>query len=567
MPNRSFDELMAHIRSENDRTRLEAEAREASAPPPAPPTEDATRAVNEWQAMWDRDLARIQERQERMRAEAESGQRTVQTVSSRSRSNGGISRYAQFAHAFGGGSGGLIPNPFQADHIEPVDDAPGAVSGGYHWSDEDHPRQGNGSFGSVNQENFISGNVEVDNNMVTVAQVFGQRASYPTIESHPLIVGQNLAGVEIELENMTSNPPNFQYWEAKSDGSLRNSGMEFVCSSPWGGRDLYNAAIEIDSFLFTNSPDESWRCSTHVHVDVRNMTAPQLKRMILAYIVYERILFKCSGWHRYKNNFCVALGFAQDQLAILARAWEQDDQNFMRSIAANWDKYTSLNLLPMQSFGSIEFRISEAKWRKGRLIRLVNRFLSLKELAMNFEGDDSSFIEYLMTIPLHQAIRKGLPKVLPDFEQDMEIGYKLAHDVVSLAKCRRRNVYVHNVRNETDDTSRRMRVTVEHPYVNHLQRELRRKTDGMWLFPDNAPDVITFEWLAELQEKCREVGITFESDWFVPRQLPSQHRQLYREFYSNRNAPQPAPRRASFEEDDDEEYEGYDEEDEDTANF
>ena len=88
MPNRSFDELMAHIRSSNDRTSSEAEAREASAQQPAQPEDSASSAVNEWQAMLDRDLALIQERQERMRAEAESGQRTVQTVSSRSRSNG-----------------------------------------------------------------------------------------------------------------------------------------------------------------------------------------------------------------------------------------------------------------------------------------------------------------------------------------------------------------------------------------------------------------------------------------------------------------------------------------------
>lgn len=561
---------MAHIRSENERSlseRLAEQEARTVAPPPAPPQpeEDAVRTASLRSSPYTLSAADVEAMFENMTNRQNAEQRegaTIRPARSRAEartSNSSTSRWMEYANA-GGTWGGVSPA------YQPIQATPS-----HDWmADEDLiPRSIPRSVGAgrINQENLISGNVEVDNNMVTVAQVFGQRASYPTIESHPLIVGQNLAGIEIELENMTVSPPNFNYWEAKSDGSLRNSGMEFVCSSPWGGRDLYNAAIEIDSFLFGNSPDESWRCSTHVHVDVRNMNVPQLKRLILAYIVYERILFKCSGWHRYKNNFCVALGFAQDQLSILARAWDKDDEDFLRTIVSSWDKYTSLNLLPMGNFGSVEFRISEAKWRKGKLIRLANRFLSLKELAMNFEGDDSSFIEYLMTIPLHQAIRKGLPKVLPDFEEDLEIGYKLAHDVVSLHRCRRRNVYVHNVRGEDSDTSRRFRVTVDHPYFNHLTRELRRRTDGMWLMPEGMPDVISFEWMAELQEKCSEVGITFESDWFVPRQLPSQHRQLYREFYSNRNTPQPVPRRASFEEDDDEEYEGYDEEDEDTANF
>lgn len=558
---------MAHIRSENERSlseRLAEQDEQATAPPtqpeeasPATPTHSHpfTLSASEVEAMFSNMSARA----EREREQA----RVVQTRSSSSGSRGPSptrGRWMEYANA-GGTWGGVSPA-----------DQPIQVTPTHGWMDEEDliPRSipRSGGAGRINQESLISGNVEVDNNMVTVAQVFGQRASYPTIESHPLIVGQNLAGIEIELENMTVSPPNFNYWEAKSDGSLRNSGMEFVCSSPWGGRDLYNAAIEIDSFLFGNSPDESWRCSTHVHIDVRNMNIPQLKRLILAYIVYERILFKCSGWHRYKNNFCVALGFAQDQLNILARAWDKDDEDFLRTIVSSWDKYTSLNLLPMGNFGSVEFRISEAKWRKGKLIRLANRFLSLKELAMNFEGDDSSFIEYLMTIPLHQAIRKGLPKVLPDFEEDLEIGYKLAHDVVSLHRCRRRNVYVHNVRGEESDTSRRFRVTVEHPYVNHLTRELRRRTDGMWLMPESMPDVITFEWMAELQEKCRAIGITFDPDWFVARQLPNQHRQLYSEFWANRN---PAPSRGyrpSFAEDEEEDEDGYEEdEDNDPANW
>lgn len=404
----------------------------------------------------------------------------------------------------------------------------------------------------TDQGSSVSGNVEVHQGMTTtVARVFGQRASYPTIESHPLIVGQNLAGIEIELENVTINTPRFNYWEAKSDGSLRNSGMEFVCSAPWGGRDLYNAAIEIDSFLFNASPDESWRCSTHVHVDVRNMTAPQLKRMILAYIMYERILFKCSGWHRYKNNFCVALGFAQDQLAILARNWEKTDHDFLVGISQSWDKYTSLNLLPISNFGSVEFRISEAKWRKGKLIRLTNRFLSLKELAMSFEGSDSEFLEHLLTLPIHQAIRKGLPKSMPDYEEDLEIGFKLAHEVISMAKIRRRTIYTHVVQNSDVDTSRRFTMNIESSYREHLTSQLSRRSDGVWVLPETFPREITFDWLYQLQEKCRELGITFESHWFESTRLPSQHRQLYSEYRSARRngiatqAPPVAPARSN----------------------
>ncbi|MFW3388497.1 UNVERIFIED_CONTAM: hypothetical protein RF648_21140, partial [Kocuria sp. CPCC 205274] len=114
------------------------------------------------------------------------------------------------------------------------------------------------------------GNIPETSTMTTVASTFGMRVNYPSIEKHPLIVGTHLAGVEIELENLAIEHPSFRYWTAKNDGSLRNNGMEFVCSHPWGGVDLYNAAVEIDGFLFGNNPDDTWRCSTHVHVDVRD---------------------------------------------------------------------------------------------------------------------------------------------------------------------------------------------------------------------------------------------------------------------------------------------------------
>ena len=407
---------------------------------------------------------------------------------------------------------------------------------GQHAYTRDNLREeiGNQRHGSVNnpsRNGFISGNVEVSNNM-NIAQIYGQRATYPTIQGHPLIVGTHLAGIEIELEEIhLSDEPTFQYWEAKPDGSLRNSGMEFVCSSPWGGRDLYAASLEIDSFLFRHTPDTSWRCSTHVHIDVRDLSVAQLKRMILAYIVYERVLFRCSGWHRYKNNFCVALGFAQEQLATLANNWHLDNHDFTNRVTREWDKYTSLNLLPMGSFGSVEFRISEAKWRKGSIIRLTNRFLSLKELAVNFEGTDGDFIEYLSTLPIHSAIRKGLPKVVQNFEEDLDIGYKLAYEVISMSTLRKLSAYIHTVKSADDDSSHRTNFYLEPRYWEHLRINLETRSNGTWLLENTRPPMLTFRWLAELRWKCDMLGITFDIDWFIYETNQAQRSRLFGNFY------------------------------------
>lgn len=430
-------------------------------------------------------------------------------------------RDAAFGMAYGGAHSHSLPRqsyPFEEASVGPV------------------PRRRNDN----EQTQTFSGNVaHLENNeMTTVAQVFGQRASYATIEQHPLIVGSNLCGVEIELENLRIERPRFNYWTAKGDGSLRNNGMEFVFTSPWGGVDLYNAAIEIDSFLFDNNPEDTWRCSTHVHVDVRNMTVPQLKRMFLAYLVYERVLFKCSGWHRYKNNFCLALGFAQEMLATLSNNWNKDDTEFLNNITGAWDKYSAMNLLPMTSFGSVEFRISEAKWRKGKLIRLANRFLSLKEVAMSFDGTDDEFLNHLMNTPIQKVIRKGLPRQMPDMQQDIEYGLKIANDVLYMSKLRRKTVRSF-VPDLTDGSRIMQDCSIFDNGWRHCISHLQRRYETSLEFPRRCPTDINFNWLYELRSMMRDAGATFEAVWFMPERNRNQYQRLFSDFCEQRDAEMP----------------------------
>lgn len=376
-----------------------------------------------------------------------------------------------------------------------------------------------------------------DDEMLTVGRHFGQRPSYPTIQAHPMILGTHLAGVEIELENLPSVRNRFSYWEAKGDGSLRNNGAEFVCSSPWGGRDLYNAAIEIDTFLFNNSPDESWRCSTHVHIDSRDMTVQQVKFMILTYAMYERVLFRLSGWHRYKNNFCSSLGFAQDQIRTISSAWQYDNGDFFQTLVNNWDKYSAINFLPMSSFGSIEFRISEAKWRKGRLIRLVNRFLSLKEVAMSWQGTESELVEMLLETPVQKILRKGIPRSNDDFTVDLEFGYKLCGDIMHMNAMKSRNIQL--LTPDMDDGTRTFAARMFSAGWDHIRRDINPRSDNHGVeLPRSQPPQMTFGYLNQLHCIAENSRYTFDPDWFLPEQNRSQISRLYRAFREEVNGPQ-----------------------------
>ena len=265
----------------------------------------------------------------------------------------------------------------------------------------------------------------------TVSQTFRMDVDQSSIVPHPFVVGTNKVGVEIELENISAVMPRSNLWQDKDDGSLRNSGHEFVFRQPLGGRDLLTALQEVDTYLHDKNADASWRCSTHVHLDVRDMTEKQIKFLLIAYTVFERLIFRCSGWHRMKNNFCPAFSFAQGQVMTLSKNWELVGSDFLQTVAQSWQKYSCLNLIPMRTQGSVEFRMSEAKKSKGLLLRLCNRLLSLKELAMAWQGGEDELINHLASSdPVEVFTHKGLPKGFVANPDDQILGAKLAIDMV-----------------------------------------------------------------------------------------------------------------------------------------
>ncbi len=370
--------------------------------------------------------------------------------------------------------------------------------------------------------------------MATIADIFGHSFPNESNDQHPLIVGTSRVGIEVELENIRTSFPASRNWRVEGDGSLRNNGAEFVFRGPLGGRDLFRAIVELDSHLFENNPDASWRCSTHVHLDVRDMTVPQLKNLFIAYIVYERVLFRCSGWHRLKNNFCPALGFAQQMLEVLSQNWHKRDDRFVNGIRNHWDKYSAMNVIPMGGYGSVEFRMSEAKWRKGHLIKHCNRILSLKELAMSWEESPEDLISHLVGAIPTTVIKKGLPKDIGDITEDLEIGAKLAFDVLNMAEIRRkshaaRREMLDEIPDESPTFQPRNRTNSE---VLNIINSHRNINEIMWWEPnaESIPDTLSYHQLSELRY---HIGV--QRRWIVPSSIAQDVDEYYNTWLTDRN--------------------------------
>lgn len=283
--------------------------------------------------------------------------------------------------------------------------------------------------------------------MTTVAQAFGYRSNRLS-EAHPNIAFQCGIGIELELEG--DDHIEADMWECTEDGSLRN-GCEMVCSRPYNGVELFDAINNLSEAVMESEAEGTWRCSTHVHMDMRDADSNIVKKVILGWTFYEALMFKCSGYHRYRSNFCPAFAVVQAQVMNASEAFNYEGENFFRHIVDRWDKYTSLNLLPLAQFGSVEFRISEPKWKKGQLLNLVNRFLVLKKLAVeNAEMDNEEFVEMLNRVRFDPML-PHLPLDYTPRHEDLDSGYRLARDILF---CRNRSVrQVGRIRLQTLDNS------------------------------------------------------------------------------------------------------------------
>jgi hypothetical protein len=117
----------------------------------------------------------------------------------------------------------------------------------------------------------------------------------------------DLIGIEVEVENV-GNGCKCLCWHAVNDGSLRNHGVEFRTLA-------FTAAYtpEVVSELMrqlkaTNAKyDFSERTSIHVHIDFRNNYLEDFVKTLIAYIPFEKLIFKELIPLRFKNTFCMPI--------------------------------------------------------------------------------------------------------------------------------------------------------------------------------------------------------------------------------------------------------------------
>lgn len=248
--------------------------------------------------------------------------------------------------------------------------------------------------------------------MSVIAEHLGVNPKNVVFKDHELLPGVGNIGIEVELENLHKKFeqwPRPDGWVLKGDGSLRD-GMEYIFDGPQSGDDALSSIKAIAKAFGENGVDPTFRCSTHIHLDVRDMEFVKYERLVLAYMVFEDVFFDHCQPHRRQSNFCIPF-LANDWLSNLfgrkVLAARTDGRKFQG--ASNWPKYSALNLQVTANFGSIEFRGMHGTVDEAELIALSQRMLYLKRYVMEDKSETHhEFLDRLLEENINNVFPAGL---------------------------------------------------------------------------------------------------------------------------------------------------------------
>jgi Putative amidoligase enzyme len=228
--------------------------------------------------------------------------------------------------------------------------------------------------------------------MTTVLQHFGLSPvssiliSVRNYKETPDLVLSNpdlYVGLELEIEGWNDDYERaFRGFRFETDGSLRNNGIEAI-TLPLKSKHVPYLLTTFFKNKGITERNYSGRCSTHVHVDAQQLTIEQVQSVCLLYQTLERVLFDFIGNDRDNNIFCVPwyqCSISQDFVRKFA-----NDANYT---TRSWQKYTALNILPLRSQGTLEFRHLEGTCDVTRITNWLNILGCIVKYTVDNSLDD-----------------------------------------------------------------------------------------------------------------------------------------------------------------------------------
>lgn len=188
-------------------------------------------------------------------------------------------------------------------------------------------------------------------------------------------------GIEVEVEGVNLPQLNNGYWSTHEDGSLRGEAHEYVTKGAVAFENIGKALKSLNnSFERKGSVlNLSFRTSVHVHMNVREIDVNKIGAIIYTYYLYEELLVQFCGADRIGNRFCLRLRDSEEIVTTVINAFKDD----FKRLDPNQLKYSALNLAPIRSYGSLEFRAMRGTVDVETLTTWISLLNCLKNIPFN----------------------------------------------------------------------------------------------------------------------------------------------------------------------------------------
>lgn len=220
-----------------------------------------------------------------------------------------------------------------------------------------------------------------------------------------------------------------QFGRAVEDGSLRG-GTEIV-TKPLTLAQTQDFADWYDNWKEKANIQLSERCSTHIHVNVQDMNAVQLRSFVWLSIACEEVLMLFASKQRKNNTYCVTV---RDSIN-LSRWWSDilyrfENKKGLMDALSGAPKYAAIGGFRLRDYGTIEFRMFDGL-EEGRLLKDYCMILeSLRSVAMTtpFEKLLDDKIQKGVVSVLTPVILSHFPNDAESLVRLLELGIEMAND-------------------------------------------------------------------------------------------------------------------------------------------
>lgn len=215
-------------------------------------------------------------------------------------------------------------------------------------------------------------------------------------------------GVEIETENcrvLDQRGLTDAGWTWKEDGSLRNSGMEFVFGAPLCGRAITRA---IDAFFDKTKPPVSYltnpRAAVHIHInwldDQAGADIGALRKLLTIMYCIEPAVFEWVEAARKWCGYASQMNELPDKKLRTLMTSESPDTlaATLNEGSGTRNRYYGMNLAALARFGTVEFRYFPCTTDKGTMEEWINFVMLVKRAAVEYPEDHIALIEKLSTV-------------------------------------------------------------------------------------------------------------------------------------------------------------------------